>query len=279
MSGVNIPTPPPPTQFKPAIITGITDSQSNENSLYCDGTNCTASISFKAPAQKEVSYYPLAHNLFGNISANDLAKKQAIVSGTNQGTGIQNYTARLTIPQGDVKGSPEIGSTGSINGLQVQVFACSALPGGNCPGIARASGVGNPTSSAVYPKENVSVLPVTINSHTGYTCSGGSCSVTLHWTIAQKQGTNVQYYIGLQGYTPGSVTGFENGVYSLTTAGATTQTISVSYADLNARLTQAQVFSCSTSNNDCPTPTNNYAPVNAAPGSQPIDLTHPKTSS
>ncbi|WP_440683298.1 beta-1,3-glucanase family protein [Cysteiniphilum halobium] len=275
MSGINIPIPPPATQFHPATVTGIVDSQSNQDSLYCDGANCTTDVSFKAPAQKGVSYYPLAHNLFDNISSNDLAKKQAIVAGTNQGSGVQNYTATLTIPQEDVIGAPAVGSVGSVSGLKVQVFACSDLPGGNCPGITRAPGVGNPTSSAVYPKANVTVLPVTISQHTGYTCSGGSCSVTLKWTIPEGQGSNVQYYIGLQGYTLGAAAGFENGVYSLTTAGATTQTINVSYNDLNAALTQAQVFSCSTSNNDCPTPTNNYAPVNAAPGSQPIDLTPP----
>ncbi len=272
MSGVNIPTPPVPTQFQPASITGVNNSQSQANALYCDGTNCTATVSFTAPAQAGVSYYAMPNNLYSGISASDLAQTQSIVAGTSNGNGTQNYTATITIPQIDVTTAPA--QTGNVDGLQVQVFACSNVAGGNCPGQDNYETT-PPTGSAIYPQPTVNVLPATITSHSGYTCSGNTCNVTLNWSIPQGQGQGVQYYVGLQGYTLGTQAGFQNDVYSLTSADATTQTITVAKTNLKDTLLQAQVFACSTATNNCPTSDNDYNPENPAPGSTPVDLTKP----
>ncbi|WP_440992980.1 hypothetical protein [Cysteiniphilum litorale] len=125
MSGLNIPTPPVPTQFQPASITGVNNSQSQANALYCDGTNCTTTVSFTAPVQSGVSYYAMPNNLYSSISAKDLAQMQTIIAGTTSANGTQSYTATITIPQTDVSSAPT--QAGSVAGLQVQVFACSIV--------------------------------------------------------------------------------------------------------------------------------------------------------
>ena len=272
MSGVNIPTPPVPTQFQPASITGVNNSQSQANALYCNGTNCTTTVSFTAPVQSDVSYYAMPNNLYSSISAKDLAQMQTIVTGTTSANGTQSYTTTITIPQTDVSSAPT--QAGSVAGLQVQVFACSNVAGGNCPGQDNYETT-PPTGSAIYPKPTVNVLPATITSHSGYTCSGDTCSVTLNWSIPQGQGQGVQYYVGLQGYTLGTQAGFQNDVYSLTSASATSQTVTVAKTNLKDTLLQAQVFACSTVTNNCPTSDNDYNPANPAPGSTPVDLTKP----
>lgn len=274
MSGVNIPTPPVPTQFQPASITGVNNSQSQANALYCDGTNCTTTVSFTAPVQSGVSYYAMPNNLYSSISAKDLAQMQTIVAGTMAGSGIQSYTAKITIPQMDVTAAPM--QPGNVSDLQVQVFACSNVANGNCPRQANYDTT-PPTGSAIYPKPAVTVLPATIISDSGYTCSGDSCTVTLNWSFPTDQGQGVQYYVGLQGYKPGPQAGFQNGVYSLTLAKAITQTITVSKSDLTNNLLKAQVFACSTANNSCPTSANSYNSTQAS-GSQFVTLTAPPKS-